>query len=104
MEMATRILGGSSAPVELTYEMWEPILAQARDSGEMRDDLDFRAISRWLTYLIILLLGRYDIEEDVASQRELLRTFVVPAFRPVPAVARARSSRPAGRARAAKAG
>ena len=91
-DVATRVLGSSSLPVELTFEMWEPILIAARDGGQLRDDLDFEAISRWLTYLIILLLGRLDIEEDVASQREMLRTFVVPAFMPV--------QRPAARASA----
>ena len=99
MEMANRILGGN-LPVELTYEMWEPILAEARDRGDLRADLDFRAVSRWLTYLIILLLGRFDIEEDPAALREMLRTFVVPAFVPVPVAPPARS----GRARAVRAG
>jgi AcrR family transcriptional regulator len=100
VELATRILGGNSAPVELTYEMWEPILAEARDRGDLRADLDIRAICRWLTYLIILLLGRYDIEDNVADQREMLRTFVVPAFlpgaaapSPAPVRSRARAQR-----------
>ena len=87
MEMANRILGGSSAPVELSHELWEPILADARDRGELRPDLDFREVSRWLTYVTILLLGRFDISEDVAAQREMLRTFVTPAFAPAPAPA-----------------
>jgi AcrR family transcriptional regulator len=91
-DLATRVLGSSDLPVDLTYEMWEPILTEARERGELRDDLDFRAISRWLTHLIILLLGRLDIEEDAAGQREMLRTFVVPAFLPV--------QRPAARASA----
>ncbi len=99
MEMANRILGGNT-PVELTYEMWEPILAEARERGDLRADLDFMATSRWLTYLIILLLGRFDIEEDPATLREMLRTFVVPAFLPAPAPAPARSAR----SRSARAG
>lgn len=101
IDMATRILGGSNAPVELTYEMWEPILTAARERGELRDDLDFRAISRWLTYVIILLLGRAELEEDLASRREMLRTFVVPAFRPepaAPAAARTAAGRRSSRA------
>lgn len=99
VELATRILGGNSAPVELTYEMWEPILAEARDRGDLRADLDTRAICRWLTYLIILLLGRYDVEDNVADQREMLRTFVVPAFLPGAAPPPPAPVRP-GRARA----
>ena len=48
-------------------------------------DLDFRAIATWFTYLILLLVGRGDLEPDVDAQRELLRTFVVPAFAPAAA-------------------
>ena len=35
--------------------------------------------------LILLLVGRGDIEPDVSAQREMLRTFVAPAFAPTPA-------------------
>jgi hypothetical protein len=35
------------------------------------------------TYLNLLLIGRGDIEPDIAAQREMLRTFVLPAFAPV---------------------
>lgn len=90
MNLANQILGASTAAVDLAYEMWEPILIEARDRGELRADLDFRAIATWLTYLILLLVGRGDLEPDVNAQRELLRTFVVPAFAPAPV----RASRP----------
>jgi len=93
MEMANRILGGSSAPVELSYELWEPILADARDRGEVRADLDFAEVSRWLTYVTILLLGRFDIAEDLDAQRAMLRTFVTPAFAPVKASRPSRAGR-----------
>jgi AcrR family transcriptional regulator len=82
MDLANQILGASSAAVDLAYEMWEPILAEARERGELRDDLDFRAIATWITYLTLLLVGRSDIEPDQSAQRELLRTFVAPAFDP----------------------
>ncbi|HMC80839.1 MAG TPA: TetR/AcrR family transcriptional regulator [Acidimicrobiia bacterium] len=85
MDLANQILGASTAAVDLAYEMWEPILADARGRGELRADLDFRAIATWLTYLILLLVGRGDIEPDVSAQREMLRTFVAPAFAPTPA-------------------
>ena len=92
LDLANRILGGS-IPAELTYEIWEPILSEARERGELRADLDFEDVSRWLTYLIILLLGRVDVDTtDV--QRGMLRTFVVPAFLPPQS---ATASRPARR-------
>jgi AcrR family transcriptional regulator len=99
MDLANQILGASTAAVDLAYEMWEPILIAARDRGELRDGLDFRSIATWLTYLILLLVGRGDIEPDVAAQRQMLRTFVAPAFAPLraaaPAAARATRARKA---------
>jgi AcrR family transcriptional regulator len=96
MDLANQILGASDAAVDLAYEMWEPILIEAQERGEVRADLDLRAIATWFTYLILLLVGRGDLEPDIDGQREMLRTFVLPAFVPVPA-APAR----AGRARRA---
>jgi AcrR family transcriptional regulator len=93
MNLANQILGAGTAAVELSYELWEPILTAARDRGELRADLDFQAIATWLTYLILLLVGRSDIESDVAAQREMLHTFVAPAFAPARAPARARAGK-----------
>jgi len=98
MDLANRILGGS-IPAELNYEIWEPILTEARQRGELRADLDFEAVSRWLTYLIVLLLGRFEVDDDVEAQRQMLRTFVVPAFLPS-----ASAPAPSRRGRAARAG
>lgn len=93
MDLVNQILVGSTAAVDLAYEMWEPILIEARERGELNPDLDFRAIATWITYLTLLLIGRGDIEPDVGSQRELLRTFVTPAFAPPPAQRRASRAR-----------
>jgi AcrR family transcriptional regulator len=82
MDLANQILGASAAAVDLAYEMWEPILVEARDRGDLRPDLDLRSIATWITYLTLLLVGRSDIEPDVSAQREMLRTFVTPAFAP----------------------
>jgi AcrR family transcriptional regulator len=82
MDLANQILGASTAAVELAREMWEPILTEARQRGDLRADLDDKAIATWMTYLILLLVGRGDIEPDVAAQRQMLRTFVAPAFAP----------------------
>jgi hypothetical protein len=89
----------STAAVDLAYEMWEPILVEARERGELRPDLDFRAIATWITYLTLLLIGRGDIEPDVDAQRELLRTFVTPAFRASPPLPAKQSSPPDRRGR-----
>lgn len=97
MDLANQIVGASSAAVDLAYEMWEQILIEARERGELRDDLDFRAIATWFTYLILLLVGRGDLEPDVNAQRELLRTFVLPAFIPASRPSRAAPSSPRSR-------
>ena len=91
LDLANRILGGNM-PAELTYEIWEPILSEARERGELRADLDFEDVSRWLTYLIILLLGRVDVD-TVDVQRAMLRTFVVPAFLPTESGTTSRTAR-----------
>lgn len=93
MDLANQILGGSTAAIDLAYEMWEPSLVEARERGELRPDLDFRAIATWITHLTLLLIGRADLEPDLNAQRELLRTFVIPAFAPAPAPAPARGGR-----------
>lgn len=86
MELANQVLGASAATVEFTYEMLEPILKEAVDRGELRDDLDFRAIATWLTSVALILVGRQDIAADIAAQREMLRAFLLPAFAPIAAV------------------
>ena len=88
MDLASQIIGGSTAAVDIAYDMWEPILVEARERGELRADLDFRAVATWITYLNLLLIGRGDIEPDIIAQREMLRTFVLPAFAPVKAPTR----------------
>ena len=94
MDLANQILGGSTAAVDLAYEMWEPILLEARERGELRSDLDLRAIATWITYLTLLLIGRGDVEPDVNAQRQMLQTFVTPAFEPQrPARAQASTAR-----------
>jgi len=93
MDLASQIIGGSTAAVDIAYDMWEPILVEARERGELRPDLDFRAVATWITYLNLLLIGRADIEPDISAQREMLRTFVLPAFVPAPAAAPARAGR-----------
>jgi AcrR family transcriptional regulator len=90
MELAQQILGASEAVVDLTYEMWEPILADAVKRGELNPELDFRAIARWMTYIELVLVGRLDLAPDDKSVREMLHTFVVPAFLPTMASGRAK--------------
>jgi AcrR family transcriptional regulator len=72
----------SDAIVDLTQEMWEPILAGAVERGELNPALDFRAIAHWLSHVELILVGRFDLATDDAEVREMLRTFLAPAFVP----------------------
>jgi AcrR family transcriptional regulator len=88
MGLANQMFGASSTAVDLTLEMWEPIFEEARANGELRDDLEFREMAKWLTYVELVLVGRVDVAADVRSEREMIRKFVRPAF--------ADSAKPAG--------
>lgn len=85
-ELSTAIFGGSDLAVNLTAEMWEPVLRQAMDKGEMRADHDMARIAQWLTLLQFILVGRLAfVGPAELSHRKLLREFVLPAFLPVDA-------------------
>ena len=80
LELAQQLVGADDAVVDLTYDMWEPVLAEAAASGELNPDLDFRAIAAWLTHVELILVGRFDLVADDDEIRRMLRTFLAPAF------------------------
>lgn len=84
MELAMPLVGGSDLATNLTAEMWEPILRQAVDRGEIRADLDMAAVAQWLALVQFILVGRLDFDRaDDPSHRKMLRQFVLPAFLPI---------------------
>ena len=80
LDLAQQLVGATDAVVDLTYAMWEPVLSEAAARGELNPDLDFRAIARWLTHVELILVGRFDLATDDEEIREMLRTFIAPAF------------------------
>ena len=82
LEVAQQIVGATDAVVDLTHEMWEPILKEAADRGELNPALDFFAIARWLTHIELILVGRLDLTPDENDVRDMLHTFLAPAFAP----------------------
>jgi AcrR family transcriptional regulator len=86
LDTAQRMLS-ADAIVDLTLEMWEPILASAAERGELNPALDFRAIAHWLSHVELILVGRFDLATDDAEVRAMLRTFLAPAFLPPALVA-----------------
>jgi AcrR family transcriptional regulator len=73
--VTTPIVNGTALAAELTAEMWEPVLHRATRRGEIR------TVGRWLALVQFILVGRRDITgTDDHATRELLKTFVLPAF------------------------
>ncbi|MBH0781052.1 TetR/AcrR family transcriptional regulator [Nocardia bovistercoris] len=83
MDLATAVVGTSHLASSLTLEMWGPIFDKARARGEMRDDIDNEQACEWLGLVQLILVGRLDFENpDDPSHRQMLETFVLPAFVP----------------------
>lgn len=81
--VTTPIVNGSALAAELTAEMWEPILQRAIRRSEIRSDLDALTVGQWLALVQFVLVGRRDVTgNDDSATRELLKTFVLPAFIP----------------------
>jgi AcrR family transcriptional regulator len=84
LDMAQQILGATDAVVDLTQDMWEPILAEAAARGELNPGLEPRDIAVWLTHVELIMVGRFDMSTDDDEIRRMLRTFLAPAFLPAP--------------------
>jgi AcrR family transcriptional regulator len=83
----------------LTGEFWDPFLNAAEGRGELRPGLDRHDVHVWLGQVGLLLMSllKREPESDPAKFRDLLRSFVVPAF-----VTASRDGKPAKAARAVK--
>jgi hypothetical protein len=61
------------------------VLQRAIQRGEIRSDLDILAVGQWLALVQFILVGRRDVTgTDDTGSREILKTFVLPAFMPQP--------------------
>jgi AcrR family transcriptional regulator len=84
LDMAQQILGATDAVIDLTQEMWAPILAEAAARGELNPGLEGRDIAVWLTHVQLIMVGRFDLSTDDDEIRRMLRTFLAPAFLAAP--------------------
>ncbi|WP_245718423.1 TetR/AcrR family transcriptional regulator [Nocardia miyunensis] len=84
MVLAARLLTETGRAVELTYELWEPILTRARAAGDIRADLDIRLLCEWISELEMYYIARGSTREaeDLDTVRARLRTFLLPALLP----------------------
>lgn len=84
MVLAARLLTESGRAVELTYELWEPILTRAQAAGTIRAELDIRLLCEWISELEMYYIARGSVPEaeDLDTIRTRLRTFLLPALLP----------------------
>lgn len=81
--LAARVLGGEGVSHQLTYELWEPVLAAAQQAGEMNRALDLRMASAWLARVTLVMVAQEKSTQLTPDElRAELRMFVVPAFLP----------------------
>ncbi|WP_202968839.1 MULTISPECIES: TetR/AcrR family transcriptional regulator [unclassified Pseudonocardia] len=81
MALANTLLSSTGLATELTHEFWEPVLAAARDTGEIRADLDLVGLCEWISRLEIMFIVQLeDTPEDTDRIRRLVADFVVPAL------------------------
>ena len=83
MMLSTTLLWRSGAAVEMTYELWAPILTQAQLLGEMRKDVDIRLLCEWIAELELTYIGQDDDSPEAMDRfRRKLRQFLVPSLEP----------------------
>ena len=81
MSLANSLLTTSGLAVELTRELWAPVLQQAQDDGELRGDVDIDALCEWIAELEMMYISRgIDDDEALERVRYQLEHFVVPAL------------------------
>jgi AcrR family transcriptional regulator len=81
MGLAAKLIGGSETAVDLTAELWDPLLETAQQSGDLAPERDRRQMCRWLLFIQLLFVGRLDlIPDNLDEHRQMLREFLLPAF------------------------
>lgn len=85
--LATKVLGDTGVAVDLTYELWEPILREAQETGELRADIDLRELAAWISHLETMFVTQFNDEPAAHDRmRSMLRQFLLPALvAPAPA-------------------
>lgn len=83
MSLSNRLLSASGAAIELTYELWGPILTEAQESGRMRTDIDVRLLCEWIAEIEMMYISQLGDEDGAFDRfREKIRSFFVPALLP----------------------
>jgi AcrR family transcriptional regulator len=80
MALATSLLGASGIAVELTHDLWEPILREAQEKGRLRADIDLLELSEWISHLEMMFVAQFAGDDESLDRfRGMIRKFLVPA-------------------------
>ncbi|QTI70898.1 TetR/AcrR family transcriptional regulator [Gordonia polyisoprenivorans] len=83
MTLSTQLLWRSGTAIDLTYELWAPILTEAQMLGEMRKDVDVRLLCEWIAEIEIAYISQTDGSDDALKRlQEKVRRFLVPSLVP----------------------
>jgi AcrR family transcriptional regulator len=83
MELAAKLLERSGLAIELTRELWQPVLRDAQENGEIASDVDIVELCEWISHLEIMFISQVgDEPEALAWVRRMVGRFVVPAITP----------------------
>lgn len=85
--LANTLLATSGKAIELTRELWEPILIEARDNGELHAGVDLDLLYEWISEIemnYISALGDDTSSQDASVKRlrSKLHAFFVPSLQP----------------------
>lgn len=67
--------------MELTLELWEPILHDAQEAGDLKPDVDLNLLCEWISEIEMNYVGA--LGDDIVSLerlRQKLQAFFVPAL------------------------
>jgi AcrR family transcriptional regulator len=83
MALTAKLLERSGLASELTRELWEPVLREAQQTGEIAADVDIVELCEWIAHLETMFISQLeDTPEAFAWVRRMVEQFVVPAITP----------------------
>jgi AcrR family transcriptional regulator len=86
-DLPSLLLDPTRAPYAAVSGLWKPVFDRARETGELRSDLDDADLIEWLASVHYAFLLRPDV--DPKRQRQLFELFLIPALlsgAPAPAI------------------
>jgi len=78
--LTARMLASSEDVVAEVDRHWIPLLEYARRRGELREDVDIAAATRWLSFIEFSYLALPELVPDRGALTSRLKAFVIPAL------------------------